>query len=252
MSEAIGRIDQNMLFEEYRRSKKIAPKRGENPKLEIFPSKHKGILPSKDGDFERHLEGALWNQCLVGIMPQSHDGEFRLLDYQFPLYEQQSDQIGKVDLVGVSSGRGNFAVIELKVTDEKGRVNDSPLSALIQALGYTAIIVENMRFIKVAVAMKQKENQKDERWNLPSIAEKPSIILLAPDNWWFENDRNNDGNWKGKFKELLNGIKENLGIETHCFTLGDISKVDIGWKTEMCGYKPEFHSVITFSDLHIR
>lgn len=232
MAEAIDRINQTKLFEEYYGTQEIAPKRGENPKLEIFQSSHKGILPSKDGDFERHLEGALWNQGMVKIFPQTSNGDIQLLDYQFPLNDQQRGPNLKVDLVGVSTGGGNFTVIELKVSDSKGKVNDSPLSALIQALGYTAIIEANLEFIKVALDRKREENPNDERWHIPSLDDKLGIMLLAPCGWWFETFNNYGENWKQKFNDLRVSIKEVLGIETECYTLENITKNHIEWENE--------------------
>lgn len=240
LAKAIDRIDQDILFKEYYRLQKNAPKRFEKGK-EIFPTGHKGILPGRQGDFERHLEGALWNQCFVETMPPTSAGNFKLLDYQFPLYDQKPDLFGKVDLVGISSGRDQFTTIELKVPDSQDRPTDTPLGALIQALRYTAIVEANLEYIKVGLLKKKADNPNDRRWHVPTLADKPGIMLLAPVKWWNWFD----GSWKKDFDVLLVNIKEELGIITECYSIEDISGNDIVWT----GNKPDLPTKTAFSAL---
>ena len=55
---------------------------------------------------------ALWNE--EKSWPHTDEGEFRLLDYEFPLKARRCDQgIGEVDLLGITK-QGRLMVVELK------------------------------------------------------------------------------------------------------------------------------------------
>ena len=67
-----------------------------------------------------------------------------VVDFQTPLNARRGDGLGKVDLLGVGGG---FCVIELKALNRSGSV-DTPLNALLEAVGYCAVIKANASLVE--------------------------------------------------------------------------------------------------------
>ena len=129
-------------------------------------------------------------------------GRFRLLDYQFPLKAQESDQgIGKVDLLGVTD-QGRLMAIELKVKPGDGSRGETPMKALMEGLRYAAIVKANQD----AIAQEAKV-----RFNEEISAEPPLVQILAPKSWWEawlnlgDSTRTAAGNWEPEFAQTPSG-----------------------------------------------
>jgi hypothetical protein len=102
------------------------------------------------------------------ILPDS--STVRVVDFQMPLNARKSDGLGKVDLIGVGDG---LSVIELKVLRPGGKA-DTPLSALLEAVGYCAVVKPN--FERVASELGDRGHKVSKR-NL-------AILVLAPEDYW--------------------------------------------------------------------
>lgn len=99
----------------------------------------------------------------------------QVVDFQTPLKAKQTDKHGKVDLLAAGVG---LTVIELKVL--RGTQDaDTPLNALLEAVGYCAIVEAN------------QERIVDElRARGHTVAPGGvSALVLAPDDYWARWDR---------------------------------------------------------------
>ena len=131
----------------------------------------------------RRLARASKSTCAIAIWrfrdarwPRPDGGWWRCLDYQFPLKAEQANAgVGKVDLLGVTES-GRLVVSELKVPPVgKGR-GKGPMDALMQALGYAAIVEANSTTIG---------EEAMDVFGVPSISEEPPMLqILAPKDWW--------------------------------------------------------------------
>ena len=103
---------EDALQDEYEKLVQNAPHRSKKSKKYFV--KHSGEDSANDSN--RHVEIlAKALKQLDRSWAHPGGGRFRLLDYQFPLKAQESDQgIGKVDLLGVTD-QGRLMAIELKV-----------------------------------------------------------------------------------------------------------------------------------------
>ncbi len=225
------RMDGGAIFEEYKLLKNCAPRRRSEKDYFV---EHNGNLTrpqDKSHRFEERLAIAIWNKRIV--WPRPKGGGFSILDYQFPLKANQSDQgIGKIDLLGLTD-RGRLMVIELKVKKDGSR-GDSPLAAIIQGLRYAAIVEANQTDIAV---------EAKERFDA-QIMEKPPIIqVLAPKAWWNEwcglegSTRKAAGDWETEFAKLIKDIENRLGISIECVAFDDLDPKDI--KTGPENIRPE-------------
>lgn len=181
-----------------------APQR-RNP---YFVESHNGISSSGSSSNRReeHLALALFNGSRANkefILPDGRLLEF--IDYQTPLKAKQSDKgIGKIDLFGVIDNTIP-AVIELKIEGIDGGREDSPLHALIEGLAYCAIIEKNLPKISDEASTKF-----DKHLN----ASKPSLIVLAPDEYWKRYLLNKSaGHWLPEIINMSIKIEKELGIE---------------------------------------
>ena len=165
---------------------------------------------------------ALWN--LNKCWPRLDDGRFRLLDYQFPLYAQQSDKgIRGVDLLGVTK-QGRLMVIELKVKPKrKNDRGDSPASALMQGLRYAAIVEANLKVIAAEV----------ESWfkDVTIVEESPIVQILAPTSWWNgwlelgASTRKAAGRWEPEFSKFTRDVEKRLGVAVECMALDKLADI---------------------------
>ncbi len=227
------RMEGNAIYEEYELLKNCAPQRRSKGKC-YFVDSHDGNLTTPNDNsnrFEERLAIAIRNKDIV--WPRLKGGGFRILDYQFPLKANQSDQgVGKIDLLGLTD-RGRLMVIELKVKKDGSR-KDSPLAAIIQGLRYAAIVEANQAYI--AEEAKKRFSTK--------IVEKPPIIqILAPRAWWSEwcelgeSTRKAAGGWEAEFAKLAKDIESHLGISIECIAFDDIYPKNV--KTGSNNNRPE-------------
>jgi hypothetical protein len=98
-----------------------------------------------------------------------------VVDFQTPLNARRGDGLGKVDLLGISDG---LCVIELKALNKSGSA-DTPLNALLEAVGYCAVITANASTI-------EKELRHAGR---TVTANELSALVLAPNDYWERWDR---------------------------------------------------------------
>ena len=226
LSENISRIDRRILQREYRELKRIAPRRWSQQK-KYFVGEHDGNLSMVGGSnrFEEHLAIALWR--LAGLWSRPGGGAFRLLDYQFPLRAQQSDEgIGEVDLLGITD-RGRLAVIELKVKPEGSTSRgESPAAALFQGLRYAAIVDAN----RAEIAKEAKL-----RFDANIVEEAPIVQIFAPKAWWNGwmqlggSTRKAAGHWEPEFAKLTRNVEALLGVAVECVALDNLRPENIGY-----------------------
>ena len=237
LAETISQIDRDALCLEYKELKRCAPHR------KRYFVGHSGNLSGKvrSSRFEEHLAIALWN--LNECWPRHDSGWFRMLDYQFPLKAQRSDEdIGKVDLLGVTD-QGQLIVIELKVKPKTGKARgDSPMMALIQGLRCAAIIESNIKMIA-----SEAESRTGDRFKDVNIIEtSPIIQILAPECWWYawfelgDRTRNKVGGWEVEFCNLITDIKERLDLTVECLAL-DMGRTDISYGAD--GRTPQLRQI---------
>ena len=158
---------------------------------------------------------ALWNEEMP--LTIADGAEFFLRDYQFPLKARRDDKgIGKVDLLGTTR-QGRLLVIELKVKgDGVNKRRDTPAAAMLQGLGYAAIVQSNHE--SIASEMKQK-------FDCSILNEPPIVQVLAPEDWWQAwmglegSTRRAAGNWELAFVKLSKDIRERIGIIVECAAL---------------------------------
>ena len=96
-----------------------------------------------------------------------------VVDFQMPLNSMRSDRLGKVDLLGAGSG---LCVIELKVP---GASSDTPLSALLEGVGYAAVVEANATLI--VDELRSRGHRAEESAG--------SVLVLGPKDYWARWDR---------------------------------------------------------------
>ena len=212
--------------------------------MRFFVPGHNGRLSGckASGRFEEHLAIAIW-RIEEARWPRPDGSWLRYLDYQFPLKEARADVgVGKVDLLGVTE-RGQLVVSELKVPPSgKGRGN-GPMDALMQALGYAAIVEAN------GAAIGQEAT---DVFGVPPISEGPPIVqILAPKEWWRrwfvleDSTREKAGPWEVRFCELVEDINDRLGIVIECVAMDGASRAALS----SLPTEPTFVSVPTMSEV---
>lgn len=216
LARNINGVNQDALHDEFRELVRCAPRRAERNKPYI--KNHIGVPSSgKEADLESEdiLAMALWNE--EQPLTLADGDEVFLRDYQFPLKARRDDKgIGKVDLLGTTR-QGRLLVIELKVKhDGVNNRGDTPAAAMLQGLGYAAIVQSNHE----SIAREMKLNFDC------SIQDEPPVVqVLAPEEWWQAwmglegSTRRTAGNWEGAFEKLAIDIEERTGIRVECAVL---------------------------------
>ena len=224
LAKTISEIDGDDLSREYEKLRRCAPRRVDQNKRYFVG--HDGNLSTADcsNREEECLAIALWN--LNKCWPRPDGGRFRLLDYQFPLYAQQSDKgIRAVDLLGVTD-QGRLMVIELKVKPKRdSNRGDSPAAALIQGLRYAAIVEANLNVIAAEV-----ESCPVDRFNdVTIVKESPIVQMLAPTSWWRgwlelgDSTRRAAGRWEPEFSKLTCDVEKRLGVTVECMAVDNLA-----------------------------
>ena len=183
---------------------------------------------------------ALWN--LKKSWPRRDGDLFGFLDYQFPLRARSSDKgIGEVDLLGVTN-QGRLIVIELKVKpDGDNNRGETPVSALIQALRYAAIVQANQG----AIAEELKPH-------VAVTAEPPIVQVLAPHDWWRAwlnlrgSTRSAAGSWEVAFSKLAKDVEEQIDVPVECAKVEAVRLSSGG-----DGQKPQLKSTPEFRYLRL-
>ncbi len=213
LDEAITATDLERLCAEYAGLRASAPSRTAAGKR-YFVDGHDGVPSTTKASnrAEEHLAIALW---FLGQRWPLQDGEtFRLLDYQVPLKARQGDaKVGKVDLFGVADD-GRAVIVELKHSAAGKRTADTPLGALLEGLRYGAILEANMAGLAF---------EAEHRFGLVIEQEPPRIVLMAHEGWWRSwAELRAAGAWREPFSRLLGGIRDRLGIQVDCLSLGSV------------------------------
>ena len=180
---------------------------------------------------EEILAKALWK--LNHSWSHPGGGQFRLLDYQFPLKAKRSDKgIGKVDLLGVTD-QGRLMVIEFKVKRRDGTRGETPMKALMEGLRYAAIVMAN----REKIAKEAKDNQcirkHLDEFEICSISEEsPLVQILAPKSWWEawltlpDSTQKAAGCWGPEFAQLLRDIKKKVSVFVECIGIDGLDDCD--------------------------
>ena len=169
MADEIAAIEVVAVKEEYDRLRSSAPRRAS------YFVGHSGV-PSSSGWTNRREEHVAIALAGLDVQWPLGDGSLvRFLDYQVPLKSRRADLgIGKIDLLGLSE-TGRLVVTELKVVGESGGNSDAPVTALMEALRYAAIVQANQQTIA------------DEIGSLLGLLvspEPPLLLILGERAWW--------------------------------------------------------------------
>ena len=120
-AEYVAALDVDELCAEYEHDRRVAPRRSARSK-KYFVAGHDGIPASGESTnrFEEHLALALFRHCDAGgrfVCPS--DNNLRVVVYQVPLKARKTDQIGKIDLLGLL-GDGRICVASGGIDYEGG------------------------------------------------------------------------------------------------------------------------------------
>lgn len=140
-------------------------------------------------------------------------GPVEVADFQMPLNRVRSDRLGKVDLVGVGQG---LWVVELKVLRKRGD-GDTPLAAVLEAVGYCAVVEHNLSAIKQEV--EDRSGRAVEEGGL-------SALVLAPEDYWRRWDRTRTPqDWRSGLRVAASVLSEATGL---AIGFGSFREADIG------------------------
>ena len=121
----------------------------------------------------------------------------RIVDFQVPLNAKRSDGLEKVDLLGVGEG---LCVIELKVD---GSGPDTPLNALLEGVGYAAVVEANVTRIVGEV---------QARGHGVDVAQG-SVLVLGPEDYWARWDRTRiPVDWRGALRVAGTTVSSATGL----------------------------------------
>jgi len=124
------------------------------------------------------------------------------IDFQVPLKAVRADAlVGKIDLLGLSD---RFVVVELKVA-RSGGGSDTPLSALLEALSYAAIVEANHeRFIYDC-----------RQWDRRPSHLRPGLMVLGDAPYWQYWDYTPAARgWRAALIDLIAAIEQSIGLNT--------------------------------------
>lgn len=198
MAEEIAAIDVAAVRDEYDRLRSSAPRRAS------YFVGHSGI-PGSSGWSNRREEHVAIALAGLNVRWPLHDGSlFHFIDYQVPLKSRRADLgIGKIDLLGLSDA-GRLVVTELKVVGESGGNSDAPITALMEALRYAAIVQANQQTIA---------GELERLLGLRVSREPPLLHILGERAWW---DRWSCGSATAA---LADRIGAELGLSIECASL---------------------------------
>jgi hypothetical protein len=210
-ADACDRLNGRELAEAYRSEGVDAPRRWDVGKLYLTATRTG--TPGTGGFTNRneeHLAIAIFNAHRPptdGVrLPDSR--KLQILDYQMPLKARQTDAaVGKVDLLGRLS-TGEACIIELKAAGSR----DTPLKAMIEALGYAAIVEANLDCISQEV---------QALFKLPLIQTRPMVAVAGPTEYWrtFRVNRASR-HWELAISQLTERVKDHVGIQVLFLDLG--------------------------------
>jgi hypothetical protein len=213
-ADVVAALDVDELVAEYEHDRRVAPRRSDRSK-QYFVAGHDGIPASGESTtrIEEHLALALFGLCSAGGRLVCPSGDrLRLVAYQVPLKARQTDQAGKIDLLGLLDD-GRVCIVELKAPDGFG---DSPLRALIEGLSYAAVLEANR-------AMFDEELIARYPGAAPGTAFV--VVLLGPTSWWQAWETSHAaGTWKQPFNELCAALETRLGVTIACAALGGFDR----------------------------
>ena len=213
MHEA-GRIDPEVLAEEYSEVRRSAPQRHKRDPKKLYIVDHEGSdkPPYPDPSSEKQLAFNLWKAARSGKLMELPSGEvLEILDYETPLTARQSEGVGEIDLFGLIDDR-LMAVIELKILRKGGDI-DTPLYAYLEALAYCAIVEKNASEIASEVGNKFKKKVGTG---------PPNLVIMAPENYWSKIvDHPKAGEWLPILLNLASEIENRTGVVAHFVGLDD-------------------------------
>lgn len=142
---------------------------------------------------ERQLEAAMlhrWNRPGMWPIP---GGWERLVAFQVPLFsQQQMEQWGYIDLLGVSAG-GLPVVVELKKspeteTDGKTKSSETPLRMVLEAAAYAVALRKNWPLFRKEWADHLTSLGLSEQVlsRIPASLETVPLVAAAPASFWLD------------------------------------------------------------------
>ena len=121
----------------------------------------------------------------------------QVVDFQTPLKAKKGNKHGKIDLLAAGDG---LCVVELKVL-RKNDTADTPLNALLEAVGYCAVVEANKnRIVDELTATGHRVSSNDLY-----------ALVLAPDDYWARWDRRDEA-WRGGLLHCADVIGAATGL----------------------------------------
>jgi len=210
------------LEERYQRGVSNAPKRHDAGKKYLVGHNAKRPTARRNGRDDEHLSFALWERfgASEGEALELPDGKtIRLLDCQLPLRAATADRergaedpnagVGVVDLLGLLPD-GRLALVDLKFLPpeaNRGGTGDTPLRALLQGLGHTAIVDANREAL---------QSELGERDGASISEEAPALILLASPRYWElcrKREAQKGAAWIREFERIGREVAQEIGVE---------------------------------------
>jgi hypothetical protein len=144
----------------------------------------------------------------------------RIVDFQMPLNAARGDGLGKVDLLGAGDG---LCVIELKVASGRGN-SDTPLNALLEAVGYTAVVRHNEAAIRTELGL----------LGVDVVGSSVSALVLGPPDYWQRWDRTRQRvDWRAALATAAATVTTATGIEVRFGSLDPDLSVDVFTVTDV-------------------
>jgi hypothetical protein len=197
-------LDAEKIADEYRRVRSSAPVRPsyvvdhDTSQRRIYSNRREELLAYEIFQAGSVLEFPGWRP-------------FTIVDFQTPLNVHRDDGLGKVDLLG--SGYG-LCVVELKV-HRQGSGQDNPLNAVLEAVGYCAVVEHNSETIRNEL---RDRGHAVERGAL-------STLVLAPTDYWERWDRTRTPqDWRSGLRSAASVLSAATGLDIGfgSFNVGEI------------------------------
>ena len=191
------------LADEYNALKATAPRRTRNY---LEPARSSRATQSATRSEER-LAATLVTRGQKLLLA---DGTmFQPIDFQVPLKAVRADAlVGKIDLLAVSD---RLVVVELKIA-RGGGAGDTPLSALLEALSYAAIVEANHgRFLNDC-----------RMWDLRPAHPRPGLMVLGDARYWQYWDRTSAAEgWRPALAGFVAAVERTIGLVSWLVALPD-------------------------------
>ena len=204
------------LVAAYSAEENSAPRLHESGRRYFVQRSGKPASERKRNKDDEHLGAALVRYCrdAGGLrLPGEEGGEFVPLDYQVrvktgPIDDPTTKGIGRVDLVGLGP-EDRLTVAQMRFVEPTATrcgVGDTPLRALLEGLGYCAIVSANAAEFRSEMA---------ERFGRTPSEERPLLLLMGSPRYWElcrKREAQKGAAWIKEMERLSGEIEHDVGV----------------------------------------